>query len=108
MSLHQQHCLPSTTVTALTHQQLDDYLQLIPAWHVQSDGQLCRDFHFPAFTDTMRFINQVADMAEQQDHHPSMQINFRNCQLCFMTHAQHALTLNDFICAARAEQFYPY
>lgn len=78
----------------------------LPAWQL-IDGALARDFDFPDYRATIAFVNAVAGMAEDQDHHPDMRVGYRRCSLAWTTHsAGGALSDNDFICAAKADALY--
>ena len=52
------------------------------------------------------FVNAVAWVATQQDHHPEMVVGYSRCEVAFSTHSTGGLSLNDFICAARIERLF--
>ncbi len=64
-----------------------------------SGDQLERSFQFGDFKETMRFANQVADLAEREGHHPDFEIHYAQLKLTLWTHAVGGLTENDFIMA---------
>ncbi|MFH1239090.1 MAG: 4a-hydroxytetrahydrobiopterin dehydratase, partial [bacterium] len=49
------------------------------------------------------FVNKVAVLAEEQDHHPDISIFYNEVELTFSTHKIGGLSLNDFIMAAKVE-----
>ena len=49
----------------------------------------------------MAFVNTVAALARQENHHPDMAISYNRCRVSWSTHSVGALSRNDFICAAR-------
>jgi 4a-hydroxytetrahydrobiopterin dehydratase len=51
----------------------------------------------------MNFVNSVAAIANEQDHHPDIVISYNKVQLTFSTHKIGGLSLNDFIVAARVD-----
>lgn len=61
------------------------------------DGQaLVKTFHFGSFAQTMQFVNAVADIAEKQNHHPTMLVQFQQCTLRYTTHdANNSVTDKD-------------
>jgi 4a-hydroxytetrahydrobiopterin dehydratase len=65
---------------------------------------LHQSFAFTNFHDTMAFVNAVAWIAHQQDHHPDMAVSYNRCTVRWSTHSVGGLSLNDFICAARVDQ----
>ena len=72
-------------------------------WRVVGEHHLEKDYAFPAFRDTIAFVNRVAGVAEAQGHHPEMQVGFRTLTLRIWTHKIDGLTESDFVLAARAD-----
>ena len=65
------------------------------------DGQhLQRSDRFPTFRDALHFVNAVAAVAEQQDHHPELLVRYNRCSVRFNTHDVQGITQSDFACAA--------
>lgn len=66
------------------------------------DGsQIAADFKFTDFGEAMVFVNRVAEMAEEANHHPDIDIRWNKVHLVLTTHAQGGLTQNDFDMAER-------
>ena len=64
------------------------------------DGQhLQRSDRFPTFRDAMAFVNAVAELAEQQNHHPDITINYCTVSLRVTTHDAGKLTDKDYTLA---------
>ena len=70
-------------------------LRDIAGWERNGD-EIVRTVRFPEFMDGIRFINLVADMAEAADHHPDIDIRYRNVRFALSTHDQGGLTEKDF------------
>ena len=70
-------------------------LREIAGWE-RSGDEIVRTVRFPEFMDGIRFINRVADMAEAADHHPDIDIRYRNVRFALSTHDQGGLTEKDF------------
>jgi len=68
-------------------------------WSVINE-KLERTFRFVSFQDAMTFVNGVAALAEQQNHHPDITINYCKVALSLTTHDARALTDKDFTLAA--------
>ena len=49
----------------------------------------------------MSFVNKVANLAEQEGHHPDMEISYGYAIINLTTHAINGLSENDFILAAK-------
>ena len=62
-----------------------------------------RTFKFKNFKEAMKFVNKVAEIAEEENHHPDIEIyDYRNVQLSLCTHATGGgLSENDFIVAEK-------
>lgn len=98
------HCAPAKD--ALDPAEAARLLALLPGWRIEQ-GKLCRSFGFRNYYETMAFANALAYLTHAEDHHPEMTITYKNCLLRYDTHSvnqgQGGLSLNDFICAAKAD-----
>ncbi len=76
--------------------------QLEPQWILSSDNKsISFNYKFKNYYQTMAFINVVAQIAHQQDHHPDISFGYNNCTVSFSTHSIGGLSINDFICATK-------
>ena len=71
----------------------------LPDWTL-ADGRLTRAWIFQTFADAMRFVNQVADLAEAKDHHPDIHICYNRVRLDLMSHDAGGITRRDLAFAA--------
>src|SRR3989344_2023257 len=72
----------------------------VPSWSLSGDGKsISRDWKFKDFVGAMRFVNSVADTAEEEGHHPDIHISYNKDRLEMFTHAIGGLSENDFILA---------
>lgn len=78
--------------------QLDDW-SLIDGAHL-----LAKHFMFKDFKETMKFVNEVARIAEEEGHHPDMTVSYDSVTIELMTHAIGGLSENDFILAAKVDK----
>ena len=82
---------------------IDALLNDVPGWNAV-DGILTHEYTLPDYRAVIAFVNLVAGIAEEQDHHPEMTVGYTTCRITFSTHsAGGALTENDFICAAKID-----
>ena len=86
----------------LTQEQIDDRLQQLNGWR-QEGRCIVQDFTFPSFKESMSFVNQVAEVAEEINHHPDMTINYTRVALSITTHSEGGLTRRDFRLAGRID-----
>jgi 4a-hydroxytetrahydrobiopterin dehydratase len=74
------------------------------AWSQRPDA-LERDFEFEDFAAAMGFVNRVADVAEEANHHPDILIHGSNkVRLTFSSHAEGGLTDADHALARRIDE----
>ncbi|TFW16252.1 4a-hydroxytetrahydrobiopterin dehydratase [Duganella callida] len=97
------HSRPTTA--PLAPERAARLLALLPDWALE-DGQLVRRYPFKNYYRTMAFVNAVAYLSHNEDHHPEMTVNYNHCVLRYTTHSAHGLSDNDFICAAKADALY--
>lgn len=87
-----------------TPAQVDEYLgKLTASWDVVDGKKIRRTFQFADFKQAMEFVNKVAGLADQEGHHPDIQIVYSQVRLELWTHAIGGLSENDFILAAKIE-----
>ena len=87
-------------VPPLTEDQAEEYLKQTPGWTLK-DNAISKKFEFENFKETMIFVNKVADIAEQEGHHPDMKVSYSNVVIDLTTHSIKGLSENDFILAAK-------
>lgn len=89
----------------LSMEQVAVYLTVLPAgWRLLDDGQAIeKTFRFDDYYRTMAFVNALAFTAHAEDHHPDLGVHYNRCVVRYSTHDVGGLSLNDFICAAKAE-----
>jgi len=78
------------------------YLSQMPGWK-QSGGTISKTFTFKNFYETMGFVNALAFIANQEDHHPELEVAYKTCQVHYTTHDAGGLTEKDFVCAAKID-----
>jgi 4a-hydroxytetrahydrobiopterin dehydratase len=104
--LSNKNCKPCDAGTCtLDDARSEAHLEQLSGWQLATDGKsIKRTIKFPDFSATMNFINAMADMAGQQDHHPDFSAGYAYCEVRYTTHAIGDLSENDFICAAKINQ----
>ncbi|WP_328184686.1 4a-hydroxytetrahydrobiopterin dehydratase [Marinobacter sp. OP 3.4] len=93
----------------VTPEEQDTLMQELPDWEViKVDGvnQLRREFRFRNFVQAQAFTNRVADLAEEEGHHPAILLEFGKATVRWWTHKIHGLHRNDFIMAARTDRLF--
>jgi len=93
-------------VEPCTLAEAEDQLARLTGWYLTHDGQRIRkDWTVKHFMAGMDFCNRVAEVAEEDGHHPDLHIEgYRNLSIALWTHAIGGLSENDFILAAKIDQ----
>ncbi len=100
MKLEQQTCSATIGSTPLSDRQVDGLLVQVPEWSL-TGKEIRREFKLRDFKQSMKLVNSVAAIANEQDHHPDIHISYNRVTLVLTTHKINGLSLNDFILAAR-------
>lgn len=104
MKLSEESCKPiEKGQPRLAQGQLTELSREVPEWSLR-DSALKRDFKFKGFDEAMEFVNEVAEVAASEDHHPDMCISYNKVSLKLTTHKIGGLTKNDFIMAAKINE----
>ena len=86
----------------LDAEHVAEALAVLHGW--ATDGKAIeKTWSFENYYQTMAFVNAVAWIAHQQDHHPDLAVGYNRCTVRFSTHSVGGLSENDVICAARVE-----
>ena len=72
------------------------------AWS-ETSGALERRFAFGSFREAVDFVNRVAALAEAENHHPDIDVRYREVTLRWTTHSAGGITERDRELAARSE-----
>jgi 4a-hydroxytetrahydrobiopterin dehydratase len=104
-SLADRHCTAlQSDSPALDASQTKMLMELLhPDWQIETN-LLNRDFLFKNFHETMAFVNAIAWVAHQENHHPDFEVGYKHCLIQYTTHSIGGLSENDFICAAKIDR----
>ena len=78
----------------LNDESIDGWLKGRKGWK-RSGNTLTKDFQFPSFRDAIIFVNRVASLADDLDHHPDIDIRYTKVSLALTTHSTNGLTEKD-------------
>jgi 4a-hydroxytetrahydrobiopterin dehydratase len=82
--------------------EISRILSDLDGW-ASENNEISKTYTFKNFHETMDFVNAVASIAHQEDHHPNLEVSYKTCVVRYSTHAIGGLSENDFICAAKIE-----
>ncbi len=105
--LSKKKCKPCEGgVPPLSKEAAEELLkQLKPEWMLIDGGRmLANTYTFRDFIETINFVNKIAAVAEEEQHHPDLTISYNNLGVELSTHAIGGLSENDFILAAKIDE----
>jgi 4a-hydroxytetrahydrobiopterin dehydratase len=105
--LKRKKCQPCEGgVPPVPHEEAVKLLRDLPGWKLSEDGiRIRREWVAKNFLAAMDFFNRVAELAEEEGHHPDLHlVGYRNATIELWTHAIGGLSENDFITAAKIDE----
>lgn len=92
--------------TRLSADEVGSALAGLPLWSGDADG-IRRTVELPSFRDAVTAITRIADVAEELDHHPDVDLRWRTLHLALVTHSAGGVTANDLELARRIDALLP-
>ncbi|MDC1150749.1 4a-hydroxytetrahydrobiopterin dehydratase [Gammaproteobacteria bacterium] len=91
---------------SVSDDEASELIKEIEGWHLIDDGvkKLKKEFSFSNYPDSVDFSNKVADMSEQENHHPQIILEWGKVTVIWWSHKIKGLHKNDFICAAKTDK----
>jgi 4a-hydroxytetrahydrobiopterin dehydratase len=83
-----------SATSKLSDSQVADVIRQLPDWTLEG-GALVRSLTFPGFTEAMKFVNRVAEVAERENHHPDIDIRYNRVRLALVSHDAGGITQRD-------------
>jgi 4a-hydroxytetrahydrobiopterin dehydratase len=90
----------------LRDDQISDRLKALPGWSRDGD-EIVKTYELPSFPDAIAFVTRVADLAEQANHHPDLDIRYTLVRVALSTHSEGGITDKDLSLAAEIEATVP-
>ena len=81
---------------------IQERIKKIPEWELNEDS-ISRSFEFDEYQLAIDFVNAIAEIAEEAQHHPDISINYTSVTLVLTTHSKGGLTESDFEVAIRID-----
>jgi len=97
------------TNRALSNDNIQQYLQQLNNWQLHCENHIQhinKKFMFKNYTQAMGFANQIANLSEQENHHPKICIEWGKASISWWTHTLNGLFVNDFIMAAKCDNIF--
>ena len=95
--LSEKKCIPCEGgIPGFDITEIHKYLKMVDGWEVKEDGSkffyLIKEFKFKNFLESQNFINKVGEIAEQEGHHPNIEMSWGRVVLIIYTHNINDLT----------------
>ena len=93
----------------VTKEEIEELKPQIPAWQIQkNDGidRLICAFSFDNYLSGLKFVSKVANLAEEEDHHPEITLEWGKVTVSWWSHKIKGLHKNDFIAAAKTDNLF--
>ena len=106
MEFSGKKCVPCEGgLEPLSASEVTEYLIKIPGWEASENFDLIKkDYKFKNFADALEFTNKVGKIAEDEGHHPDIELGWGYCNIELQTHAISGLHENDFIVATKIDE----
>ena len=93
-------------VLPVTRAEAERLLKDLPGWELTEGGKrIRRKLTVKHFMAAMDFFNRVAELAEDEGHHPDLHlVGYQSVAIELWTHAIGGLSENDFITAAKIDE----
>ena len=106
MDFSKKKCKPCEgSIAPLNSNEVEEYLRHIKAdWKVTENNKIFKEYLFVNYKHTMDFVNKVANLAEEEGHHPVMHIYYGKIVIELWTFAINGLSENDFILASKIDK----
>src|SRR6185437_5914179 len=103
-SLSSQKCLAcSGAMPKLSKKEIKENLKELNRWEIKNKN-LYKKIKFKNFKSALSFVNKIGAIAEKEGHHPDISFTWGRVEISVFTHEVKALTINDFILAAKIDK----
>lgn len=105
--LAKKHCVPCRGgVPPLEGEELRKLAAQVPDWKIIDQHHIIKSYLFPDFKTALAFVNRVGVVAEEEGHHPDINLTWGKVDVKTYTHKIDGLTESDFILAAKTDELY--
>ena len=106
--INKKKCIPCQGgIPPLNEQEINILIkELDPCWKVYQAKEIRKECVFDTYKETMIFVNHIAELAENEGHHPYIHINYKKVVVILYTHKINGLHENDFILASKCDLLY--
>ncbi len=107
--LSKKKCIPCEgNIPAFDYSEIHKYLKKVDGWEVKKNENenyfLIKEFKFDNFKESQKFVNNVGNIAEAENHHPDIFFGWGYAKIKIFTHAISGLAESDFILASKIDK----
>jgi len=95
--------MPQSMTNKLSDLEIHRALGGLPGWSRKGDV-LTKTYSFARFADGIRFVTQVAELADMMNHHPDIDVRYTKITFTLSTHDAGGVTQRDLDLAKGIEQ----
>ncbi len=77
-----------------------------PNWKLVDKKWIIRKYRFKHYLKGIEFVNKLAHLSEEEDHHPLINIDYKLITIKFTSWTANGLTNHDFVLADKFEKIY--
>lgn len=105
--LAKKKCVPCTVGTpSLTGEKLQQLFNQLEDWELIEEKEIQKLYKFKDFKEALHFVNEVGKTAEEEEHHPDIELSWGKVKIKLSTHKIKGLSESDFILAAKCDVLY--
>lgn len=86
----------------LTAEDISNKLSDLKGWFLEGK-EIKKIYTFENFVEAISFVNRVSRIAEAENHHPDILIQYNKVTISISTHSEGGLTEKDFILAGKID-----
>jgi 4a-hydroxytetrahydrobiopterin dehydratase len=102
--LAERQCVPCKGgVPPLTAAEIEPLLAQVDDWRAVDEHHLEKQYKLKNFVEALELVNRIGAIAEQQNHHPDIELAWGRVKVTIWTHKINGLTESDFIFAAKCD-----
>ena len=107
--LSKKKCIPCEgNIPPFDYNEIHKYLKKVDGWEVKKNENdnyfLTKNFKFENFNQSQNFVNNVGNVAEEENHHPDISFGWGYAKVNIFTHAINGLAESDFILASKIDK----
>ena len=105
MELFRKNCIKlNSNSIPLRLEEIDNYLSKVNSWSLVSKKYIEKNFVFKNFKESLHFVSEVSDIAENENHHPDISFGWGYAKISLFSHDLDGLHKNDFIVASKIDK----